>query len=262
MTATIETTTSTTSRDFAGKRVCVTGAVRGIGQGVAEAFLRAGARVALNYRTDRPEVTAYIAGLTAQYGQDAVLAVRADVADFAQVQQMFDTIKQAWGGLDVLVNNAGVNKDGLALMMSESSWGAVIETDLTGTFYCARQAAWLMAQTKSGVIVNVSSVSAFTSPAGQSNYAAAKAGVNALTATLAKELGKYRVRVNAIAPGLIETEMAAGLTGAARKAYLDKIPGHRLGTVAEVAAAVLFLASDQASYVNGHCLTVDGGLTA
>lgn len=242
-------------------RVCVTGATRGIGLGVARSFLEDGARVAVNYRSDRPETIEVLDGLETEFpGQ--VLRVKADVSSLAEVKEMFAKIKKEWGGLDVQVNNAGHNRDGLALMMSEDDWGSVINTDLNGAFWTSRQAAWLMAARKSGSIVNIASVSAFTSPAGQSNYAAAKAGVVAMTKALAKELGKSKIRVNTVAPGLIDTDMVANMSESARADYLARIPGGRLGTVEEVAHTVKFLADPRSSYVNGHCLVVDGGLTA
>jgi 3-oxoacyl-[acyl-carrier protein] reductase len=231
------------------------------GSAVAEAFLRDGAAVAVNHRSDTPETLAVLERLAGEYpGQ--VLPVRADVSSLADIQAMFHTIKAEWGGLDVQVNNAGHNRDGFALMMKEDAWRSVIDTDLTGAFFCTRQAAWLTVQRRSGSIINIASVSAFTSPAGQANYAAAKAGVVAFTRTLAKELGRQHVRVNAVAPGLIETDMIASLTPVALDEYLSRIPGGRVGRADEVAEVVRFLASPAAAYINGHCVVVDGGLTA
>ncbi|TFD19189.1 3-oxoacyl-ACP reductase FabG [Cryobacterium sp. TMS1-13-1] len=244
-----------------GLRVCVTGATRGIGLSIAERFLLEGANVAVNFRNDKPETIAVLERLESQHA-GRVLRAKADVSSFAEVKQMFDSIKAAWGGLDVQVNNAGHARDGLALMMSEDSWQSVVDTDLSGAFYCSRQAAWLMAASKRGTIINIASVSAFTSPAGQANYAAAKAGVVAFTRTLAKELARMNIRVNSIAPGFIETDMTDDLSPAARASYLSLIPGGRLGTADEVVEVVHFLASPAASYINGHCLVVDGGLTA
>jgi len=244
-----------------GRRVCVTGATRGIGLAVAERFLADGASVAVNYRSDRPETLAVLDRLEGDH-PGRVLAVRADISSFAEVKRMFQEIKAAWGVLDVQVNNAGHAKDSFALMMSEDAWRSVIDTDLSGAFACSKQAAWLMATQQSGTIVNISSVSALTSPAGQSNYAAAKAGVLAFSRTLAKELARMNIRVNAVAPGFIETEMLDGLPSAMKEDYRALIPDRRFGRPEEVANAVHFLASPAASYINGHCLVVDGGLTA
>lgn len=242
-------------------RVCVTGATRGIGLAIAERFLADGASVAVNYRSDRPETLAVLDRLEKEH-PGRVLPVRADISSFDEVKRMFQQIKAAWGGLDVQVNNAGHAQDSFALMMSEDAWRSVVDTDLSGTFACAKQAAWLMAAQRSGTIVNISSVSAITSPAGQANYAAAKAGVVALSRTLAKELARMNIRVNVIAPGFVETEMLDQLPSAMKDEYLALIPDRRFGSAEEIANAVFFLASPAASYINGHCLVVDGGLTA
>jgi|APHig2749369809_1036254.scaffolds.fasta_scaffold01586_3 3-oxoacyl-[acyl-carrier protein] reductase len=243
------------------RRVCVTGATRGIGLAIAERFLVDGASVAVNYRSDRRGTLAVLHRLESEH-PGRVLPVRADISSFDDVKRMFQEIKAAWGGLDVQVNNAGYADDSYALMMSEDAWRSVIDTDLSGTFACSKQAAWLMAAQKSGAIVNISSVSAITSPAGQANYAAAKAGVLAFSKTLAKELARMNIRVNAVAPGFIETEMLDGLPAAMREDYSALIPGRRFGRAEDIANAVHFLASPGASYITGHCLVVDGGLTA
>lgn len=241
--------------------MCVTGATRGIGLAIAERFLADGASVAVNYRSDRPETRAVLDRLEGDH-PGRILPVRADISSFAEVKRMFQEIKAAWGGLDVQVNNAGHAKDSFALMMSEDAWRSVVDTDLSGAFACSKQAAWLMATQQSGTIINISSVSALTSPAGQSNYAAAKAGVLAFSRTLAKELARMNIRVNVVAPGFIETEMLDGLPSAIKEDYRALIPDRRFGRPEEIAHAVHFLASPAASYINGHCLVVDGGMTA
>ncbi len=221
-------------------RVCVTGATRGIGLAIAERFLADGASVAVNYRSDRPETLAVLDRLEKEH-PGRVLPVRADISSFDEVKRMFQQIKAAWGGLDVQVNNAGHAQDSFALMMSEDAWRSVVDTDLSGTFACAKQAAWLMAAQRSGTIVNISSVSAITSPAGQANYAAAKAGVVAFSRTLAKELARMNIRVNVIAPGFVETEMLDQLPSAMKDEYLALIPDRRFGSAEEIANAVFFL---------------------
>lgn len=246
------------SRDL---KVCVTGATRGIGLAITERYLNDGAFVAANFRSDNAETVAVLNRLETEH-PGRVLPLQADVSSFVEIKRMFDTIKAEWGQLDIQINNAGRTHDSLALMMSENAWQSVVDTDLSGAFFCSKQAAWLMVGKRAGTIINIASVSAFTSPVGQANYAAAKAGVIAFTRTLAKELVRFNVRVNAVAPGFIETDMTKALSPAVRDNYLSLIPGGRFGDASEVVEAVLFLGSARASYVNGHCLVVDGGLTA
>lgn len=246
----------------AGPRtVCVTGAARGIGLAIAESFLRDGERVAVNHRSDRPQTRRLLERLRSEH-PGRVLPLRADVRSAEAVRDMFRAIGSAWGRLDVLVNAAGVVRDGLVLTMGEDAWGEVVDTDLSGAYRCSRAAAWLMAARRSGTIVNIASASGIGCPAGQANYAAAKAGLLAFTRSLAKELAPRGVRVNAVAPGFVDTDMLRAMPHEQRERALAAVPLGRAGRAEEIAWAVRFLAGDSAAYITGQCLVVDGGLSA
>jgi 3-oxoacyl-[acyl-carrier protein] reductase len=228
--------------DLTGKVALVTGANRGIGAQIALDLGRRGAIVAVNYRGDAA-------------GTLAVLA------DAASCQALVDEVVAHYGRIDIVVNNAGITRDGLLVRMSDDDWNDVITTNLSGAFFVTRAAAKYMMKQRSGSIVNISSVVGLVGNAGQANYAAAKAGLLGLTKSVARELASRNVRVNAVAPGFIETDMTAALPEAARDAALASIAMKRLGTPADIAAAVAFLASDDAAYVTGQVLAVDGGMT-
>jgi len=244
--------------DVSGKIALVTGARRGLGKAMALALARAGAQVAINDIPDGAGEAQQVAEEIAALGGKA-LVVAADITDAAQVQAMVERVLAEAQGLDILINNAGITSDALLVRMTDDEWRRVIDINLTGAFLCTRAAARHMMK-HGGAIVNVSSVVGVAGNAGQANYAASKAGLIGLTKTCARELGPRGVRVNAIAPGFIESPMTARLPQQVRERWLSQIPMSRLGTPEEVAAVTVFLASPAAAYVTGQVLCVDGGL--
>jgi 3-oxoacyl-[acyl-carrier protein] reductase len=245
--------------ELSGKSVVVTGASRGIGRSIALHLARQGARVTVNYRAHPDEAAAVCREIEAQGGQ--ALAIGADVSQAAEVEHLFNEASAALGTVDILVNNAGIARDNLLLRLSEDEWDAVLDTNLKSAYLCSKAAVRGMMRQRWGRIVNVASVIGLGANPGQANYAAAKAGMLALTRTLAREIGSRGVTVNAVAPGFIETDMTRDLSEQARRTLADRIALGRLGTVDDVAAAVGYLCSPAAGYVTGHVLVVDGGLT-
>lgn len=238
----------------------VTGASRGIGRAIAVDLASRGHVVAVNYRTQDHEAKQTVA-LIEEIGAEAI-AVQADVSRPEEVARCFGEVRDQLGPVGVLVNNAGLRRDGLGLALTDDAWSDVISTCLSGTFYCCRQALRSMLAGRHGRIVNVASVAGIKGSPGQANYAAAKAGVIGLTKTLAREVATKGITVNAVAPGLIDTDLTATLTERQRDGLIAQIPAARAGGADDVAALVGWLCSDEASYVTGSVLTTDGGMTA
>jgi 3-oxoacyl-[acyl-carrier protein] reductase len=247
----------TQSRELEGKVAIVTGGSRGIGASIALDLACNGAHVAINYRKSVDEANQVIRQIES-YGNQG-LAVQADVSSFEDAQRMVDSVVSELGGLDILVNNAGVNWDGVIWKMSEEQWDHVIDIDLKGTFNYIRAAAPIFKEQNYGKIVNVTSINGLRGKFGQSNYTAAKGGVIALTKTVARELGRYNVNVNAIAPGLIETDMVKEAPEKVREMALVEIVLGRLGKPEEVAWVITFLCSEKSRHITGEVITVDGG---
>ena len=240
----------------------VTGSSRGIGLAVARALAEAGGEVALNCSSERGlgALRAEAAALEACCGVRAV-ALAADVADPAQADALVAAAAETLGPVDVLVNNAGITRDGLVARMAEEDFDAVLDVSLKGAFHCCRAVARSMMKRRYGRIVNMSSIVGTRGNAGQANYAAAKAGVIGLTKALARELAPRGITVNAVAPGFIDTDMTAALTDAQRMAMLARIGVGRLGATSDVAALVRFLAAEEAGYITGQVIEIDGGMS-
>jgi 3-oxoacyl-[acyl-carrier protein] reductase len=239
------------------KVALVTGASQGIGRDTALALAEAGAKVAVAARNE--EKLAALAEEIAAKGAVA-FAVKMDVADPEQVKAGFKAVLERFGRLDILVNNAAITRDGLALRMKQDDWDAVIRTNLTGAHFCTQQALATMMRARAGRIINIASVVAQMGNAGQANYVAAKGGLIGLTKAIAMEIASRNVTVNAVAPGFIETPMTDVLPEKVKEELKTRIPLGRMGTGRDVAAAIVFLASDEAGYITGHVLDVNGGL--
>ena len=243
---------------MSGKTAVVTGGSRGIGRAICLELARRGANVVFSYAGNTAAAEKTLEELKA-LGVEA-RAVQGNVADPAAATTLIDTAVKELGGIHILVNNAGITRDGLAMAMKEEDFDAVIETNLKGAFLCMKAAIRPMMKARYGRIVNMSSVVALRGNPGQVNYCASKAGLIGMTKSLAKEMGARGITVNAVAPGYISTDMTAALPDAARQAMLSTIPVGRAGNPEDVAAAVAFLASEEAGYITGQVLSVDGGM--
>lgn len=240
------------------KTALVTGASRGIGKAIALALAAKGYAVALNYAGSQAAAEAVKEEIEAAGGK--AFTIQGDVSKSEDVDRIFKTIKDEFGQLDVLVNNAGITRDGLLIRMKEENWDAVLSTDLKSDFLTIKAAAQMMMRKKKGAIINIASVVGIMGNAGQANYAAAKAGVIGLTKACAKELAGRNIRVNAVAPGFIATDMTDVIPEKNKEMMLQSIPLGRMGLAEDVAHAVCFLASEDASYITGQVLKVDGGM--
>jgi 3-oxoacyl-[acyl-carrier protein] reductase len=241
-----------------GRVALVTGGSRGIGRAIAIGLARAGATVCVNYRRQHERAKETLGAIEAAGGHG--FTYQADVSDRAQTEGLVDGVIARAGRLDILINNAGISREGLFVEMPDEEWAALLETNLDGVYRCARLAARHMLRQGWGRIVNVSSVLASRAGRGQVGYAASKGGVNAFTVALARELGPRGVTVNAIAPGLIETDMSRPFIGTAAPKIREWIPMRRVGRPEEVAALAVFLASEEAGYITGQIVAVDGGI--
>jgi 3-oxoacyl-[acyl-carrier protein] reductase len=240
--------------DLTGKNALVTGSTRGIGRAIADALSESGARIAVVGRDlGRAEEAASAIGNNAK-------GFAADVGDTAAVTKLIADVEKAFGSIDILVNNAGITRDNLVMRLKDDDWDAVQNANLRGAFAAIRAASRGMMKKRAGRIINIASIVGLIGNKGQANYAASKAGLIALTKSVAKELGSRNILVNAVAPGFIETEMTAAMTPEARAALGQQIALERLGSVQDVAAMVAFLASDLASYITGQVFVVDGGM--
>ncbi|HMM21419.1 MAG TPA: 3-oxoacyl-[acyl-carrier-protein] reductase [Selenomonadales bacterium] len=241
-----------------GKVAIITGSSRGIGRAVAVGLAKAGAKVVINYAGNRAAAEA-VAETVKAGGGEAVLC-QGDVSKAEIAEELVKTAMEAFGRVDILVNNAGITRDGLLIRMKEEDWDAVLTTNLKGVFNCTKAAARVMMKQKSGKIINMASVIGQMGNAGQANYAAAKAGVIGFTKATARELASRGITANAVAPGFILTDMTAAIPEQAKEEHAKQIPLGRAGTPEDVAAAVLFLASDAANYITGQTINVDGGM--
>lgn len=247
--------------DFKGKNVLITGAQRGIGKEIALGFARSGANVLVNYPFEAERSAAEDTVEQIQAEGVSALMVQADVRSGEEIDQMVETMIKSWGSIDILINNAGITKDKLLIKMSDEEWQSVIDINLGGTFRCSRRVSKEMMSKRYGRIVNISSVMGLQGNAGQSNYAASKGGIISFTKSMAKEFGARNITVNCVAPGYISTAMTTVLPDAVRQSFIQRVLIKREGSPEDIMNAVLFLASDQASYITGQVIVVDGGLT-
>ena len=244
--------------DLTGKVAVVTGSSRGIGAGIAKSLADRGAKVVVNHRNS-PDGAAEVAAVIKKNGGEAIV-VQADVSQFEEAQRLIKETIDTYGQIDILVNNAGTTRDMLIMKMKPEDWELVLRTNLFSTYNCSKAATRPMMKKRSGRIINITSVVGLAGQAGQTNYAASKAGMIGFTKSLAKELGSRNITVNAVAPGFIPTALTEVLPEELVQAAIENTPVGRLGAIEDVASAVVFLASDEASFITGQVLTVDGGM--
>lgn len=241
-----------------GKVALVTGGSRGLGESIVQVFAREGARVMFTYVSSREKSENYAEALR-QEGLD-VRAIMSDASSYVQAESLVSMTLDSYGRIDILVNNAGITRDNLILRMTESEWDQIMDTNLKSVFNLSKHTVKPMLKQRSGSIINMSSVVGVFGNAGQTNYAASKAGIIGFTKSLAKELGSRNIRCNAVAPGYIETDMTHALPEQTREAFLSAIPLRRMGTAEDVARACVFLGSDASTYITGQVISVCGGL--
>ncbi|MCY3977303.1 MAG: 3-oxoacyl-[acyl-carrier-protein] reductase [Chloroflexi bacterium] len=241
-----------------GKIALVTGGGRGIGRAICQELAARGATIIVNYNRSGAAAAEVVAQIEKAGG--AARRAQADVSDADQVTAMFKAIVSDFGTIDILVNNAGMTRDNIIMMMKPEDFDAVIETNLRSCWLCCKTAARTMMRKRSGSIINITSVVGIAGNGGQTNYAASKAGIIGLTKSLAKEVAVRGIRVNAVAPGFVETDMTADLSDEIREKAIEAIPLGRMGAAQDIAKAVAFLASDEADYITGQTLVVDGGM--
>jgi len=244
--------------DFTGKVALITGSGRGIGKAIAQKLAEAGATVVINDVSDAAEATAQ----EIKTAGKPSLFIKANVSSSADVNPMIEKIVEAYGKLDILVNNAGISRDQITMRMTDEEWDAVINVNLKSVFVCTRAALKYMMKQRYGRIVNISSISGIVGNPGQVNYSAAKAGIIGLTRTVAKEMASRGINVNAVCPGFIETEMTQKIPEKVKEGFSQRIPLGHFGSPRDIAEAVAFLASDEAGYITGQFLCVDGGMIA
>lgn len=244
--------------NLSNKVAVVTGSSRGIGAAIVTLLAKLGAKVVINHRNSAASADEVLKNITTAGGEGII--IQADVSQIADAQRLIKETVQTYGQIDILVNNAGTTRDQVIMLMKEGDWDLVLQTNLSSTFYCCKAAVRSMMKKRKGAIINITSVVGLAGQAGQTNYAASKAGQIGFTKSLAKEVGARNITVNAIAPGFVSTALTEGLPEEMLNQAVEHTPLGRLGNPEDIAHAVAFLASDQASFITGQVLTVDGGL--